>query len=137
MKNAVILVVDDDALLRRSLSLQLEQAGYRTNTAASAEDALALAKRDRPDLVLLDVGLPGMDGLDVCRTLRRESDVPIIMLTARVEETDRGPSQVPEDGRPGRRPVDGERVFQEHAGVGRQPAVSPDRDYHPGADLLR
>ena len=57
-----ILVVDDDALLRRSLSLQLEQAGYRTSTAASAEDALALTRRDKPDLILLDVGLPGMDG---------------------------------------------------------------------------
>ena len=56
-----ILVVDDDALMRRSLGLQLEQAGYRASTAGSAEDALALAQRDRPDLVLLDMGLPGMD----------------------------------------------------------------------------
>ena len=62
-----ILVVDDDALMRRSLSLQLEQAGYRASTAASAEDALALIKRDQPDLILLDVGLPGMDGLEALR----------------------------------------------------------------------
>ena len=53
-----ILVVDDDVLMRRSLGLQLEQAGYRASTAGSAEDALALAQRDRPDLVLLDMGCP-------------------------------------------------------------------------------
>ncbi len=56
-----ILLVDDDALMRRSLALILEQAGYRTSTAADAEDALAAARRDRPDLVLLDIGLPGYD----------------------------------------------------------------------------
>ena len=83
-----ILVVDDDALLRRSLSLQLEQVGYRTSTAASAEDALALAKRDRPDLILLDVGLPGMDGLDALRQFRLQGDVPVIFVTARRRELD-------------------------------------------------
>ena len=83
-----ILVVDDDALLRRSLSLQLEQVGYRTSTAASAEDALALSKRDRPDLILLDVGLPGMDGLEALRQFQMEDDVPVIFVTARRRELD-------------------------------------------------
>jgi DNA-binding response OmpR family regulator len=83
-----ILVVDDDDLLRRSLSLQLEQAGYRASTAASAEDALALARRDRPDLILLDVGLPGMDGLDALRQFQQNDDIPVIFVTARRRELD-------------------------------------------------
>jgi DNA-binding response OmpR family regulator len=83
-----ILVVDDDALLRRSLAFNLEQAGYRASTAANAEDALALADRDPPDLVLLDIGLPGMDGLDALQHLRRSADVPVIFLTARRRELD-------------------------------------------------
>ena len=83
-----ILVVDDDALLRRSLSLQLEQAGYRASTAASAEDALALIQRDKPDLILLDVGLPGMDGLDALRHIQQEDDIPVIFVTARRRELD-------------------------------------------------
>lgn len=83
-----ILVVDDDALLRRSLSLQLEQVGYRTNTAASAEDALALIKRDPPDLILLDVGLPGMDGLEALKHFQQDIDVPVIFVTARRRELD-------------------------------------------------
>jgi DNA-binding response OmpR family regulator len=83
-----ILVVDDDALLCRSLGLQLEQAGYRASTAASAEDALALARRDRPDLILLDIGLPGMDGLDALRQFQQEMDVPVIFVSARRRELD-------------------------------------------------
>ena len=83
-----ILIVDDDALMRRSLALQLEQAGYRTSTAASAEDALALVQRSRPDLILLDVGLPGMDGLEALRHLRKDGDVPVIFVTARRRELD-------------------------------------------------
>lgn len=83
-----ILVVDDDTLLRRSLSLQLEQAGYRASTAASAEDALALVKRDQPDLILLDVGLPGMDGLDALKHFQHDIDVPVIFVTARRRELD-------------------------------------------------
>ena len=58
-------------------------------TAGDGRTALAMARHERPDLVVLDLSLPGMDGLDVCRALRRESDVPIVMLTARAEETDR------------------------------------------------
>jgi DNA-binding response OmpR family regulator len=84
-----ILVVDDDALMRRSISFKLEQAGYRTSTAVSAEDALTLARRDRPDLVLLDIGLPGMDGLEALRQFQKESDnVPVIFVTARRRELD-------------------------------------------------
>ena len=83
-----ILVVDDDTLLRRSLSLQLEQAGYRSSTAANAESALALAQRDTPDLVLLDIGLPGMDGLEAIRHFQEEMDVPVIFVTARRRELD-------------------------------------------------
>ena len=83
-----ILLVDDDALLRRSLAFNLEQAGYRVSTAASAEDALALAQRDRPHLVLLDIGLPGMDGLEALRHLDTQVGAPVIFLTARRRELD-------------------------------------------------
>ncbi len=83
-----ILVVDDDALLRRSLSFNLEQSGYRTNNAANAEDALALSRRDPPDLVLLDIGLPGMDGLDALRQFKEQIDVPVIFVTARRRDLD-------------------------------------------------
>lgn len=85
-----ILIVDDDALVRRGLGFDLEQANYRISTAANAEDALALAQRDRPDLVLLDIGLPGMDGLDALRHFRQSvGDVPIIFMTARRCDMDR------------------------------------------------
>jgi len=83
-----ILVVDDDTLLRRSLSLQLEQAGYRAAAAASAEDALAIVERDRPDLILLDVGLPGMDGLEALKQFQQDLDIPVILVTARRRELD-------------------------------------------------
>jgi DNA-binding response OmpR family regulator len=82
------LLVDDDALMRRSLALILEQSGYRTNTAANAEDALASARRDRPDLVLLDIGLPGMDGLDALRHFKDQLAIPVIFLTARRRNLD-------------------------------------------------
>lgn len=83
-----IILVDDDKLLRRSLAFNLEQAGYRTSSAANAEDALALARRDRPDLVLLDIGLPGMDGLDALRDFKQQTGAPVIFLTARRRELD-------------------------------------------------
>ena len=83
-----ILLVDDDDLMRRSLAFNLEQAGYRTSTAADAENALRLARRDSPDLILLDIGLPGMDGLDALRSFRQEADTPIIFVTARRRELD-------------------------------------------------
>ena len=81
-----ILIVDDDALLRRSLSFNLEQNGYRVSTAGNAEDALALARRDVPDLILLDIGLPGMDGLDALRYIQEKIGAPVIFLTARRRE---------------------------------------------------
>jgi DNA-binding response OmpR family regulator len=83
-----ILLVDDDDLLRRSLSFSLEQAGYRVSAIGNAEDALALARRDSPDLVLLDIGLPGMDGLEALRLFRDQMRVPVIFLTARRRELD-------------------------------------------------
>jgi DNA-binding response OmpR family regulator len=83
-----ILVVDDDELMRRSVAFNLEQAGYRASNAANAEDALAMSQRDRPDLVLLDIGLPGMDGLDALRSFKDQVQVPVIFVTARRRELD-------------------------------------------------
>ncbi len=83
-----ILLVDDDALMRRSLAFNVEQAGYRTSSAGNAEDALALARRDPPDLILLDIGLPGMDGLDALRNFQQQADTPIIFVSARRRELD-------------------------------------------------
>jgi DNA-binding response OmpR family regulator len=83
-----ILVVDDDALMRRSTSLQLEQAGYKASTADSAENALALARRDPPDLILLDIGLPGMDGLEALRRFKQQAATPVIFVSARRRELD-------------------------------------------------
>ena len=83
-----ILLVDDDDLMRRSLAFNLEQAGFRASTAASAENALALARQDRPDLVLLDIGLPGMDGLDAVRQFKDQLKLPVIFVTARRRELD-------------------------------------------------
>ena len=85
--SAQILLVDDDDLIRRSLAFTLEQGGYQTITAASAEDALSLVKRDPPDLVLLDIGLPGMDGLQAMRHFQ-DQGIPVIFLTARRRELD-------------------------------------------------
>ncbi len=83
-----ILVVDDDALMRRSVAYNLEQAGYRASNAASAEDAFAMSQRDRPDLVLLDIGLPGADGLDALRSFKDQIKVPVIFVTARQKHLD-------------------------------------------------
>lgn len=85
----LILVVDDEPKIVKLARDYLEQGGFRVTTAADGIAALAVARCERPDLIVLDLKLPGMDGLDVCRALRRESEVPIIMLTARVEEADR------------------------------------------------
>jgi DNA-binding response OmpR family regulator len=84
-----ILVVDDEARIVQLVRDYLERAGFRVLTARDGEMALTLARVEQPDLIVLDLMLPGVDGLDVCRRLRRESGVPIIMLTARVEEADR------------------------------------------------
>jgi len=83
-----ILLIDDDALMRRSLAFNLEQAGYKTQTEGSAEAGLDYARREKPDLVLLDIGLPGMDGLDAMREFRDKIGSPVIFLTARRRELD-------------------------------------------------
>jgi DNA-binding response OmpR family regulator len=87
--NAVILVVDDEPQLVRVLSSYLEQAGYKVLSAHRGDEALAQFRSGRPDLVILDLNLPGVDGLDVAREIRRQGTTPILMLTARVEEADR------------------------------------------------
>jgi two-component system alkaline phosphatase synthesis response regulator PhoP len=86
---AKILVVDDEAKIVKLVRAYLEQAGYSVVVAEDGQTALIQSRREKPDLVILDLGLPGIDGLDVARTLRREGDTPIIMLTARVDDTDR------------------------------------------------
>jgi len=87
---AVILIVDDEPEIVRGLEDNLRFEGYSTLSAANGADALALARREAPDLILLDVMMPAMSGWDVCRQLRKQGiDVPIIMLTARGEEADR------------------------------------------------
>lgn len=83
-----ILVVDDDALLRRSLKYRLEREGYTTITVETGEEALSMARSDPPNLILLDIGLPDRDGLEIARTLQRELNVPIIFLTGRRQEND-------------------------------------------------
>src|SRR5574341_1570456 len=84
-----ILVVDDELEIVKLVRAYLERAGFAVVTASEGQQALAVFRHERPNLVVLDLNLPGMDGLDVCRALRRDSDVPIIMLTARLEESDR------------------------------------------------
>jgi DNA-binding response OmpR family regulator len=87
--STTILVVDDEPAIVDVLTYNLEKAHYRVLVARDGEEALALARREQPDLIILDLMLPGIDGLQVCRTLRQEGDVPIIMLTALDEEVDR------------------------------------------------
>jgi DNA-binding response OmpR family regulator len=84
-----ILVVDDEPKIATLAREYLEHAGFAVLVAGEGRSALALARSRRPDLVVLDLGLPGLDGLDVARALRRDSDVPILMLTARTDEADR------------------------------------------------
>ena len=87
--NQLILVVEDEPKIARLARDYLERASFHVLIAGDGPTALAMARAERPDLVVLDLNLPGIDGLDVCRSLRRHSDIPIIMLTARVEEMDR------------------------------------------------
>jgi len=85
----LVLIVEDEAKIARWVETYFRRSGFRTLVAADGKTGLAMARRERPDLVILDLLLPQMDGLDVCRALRREGEVPIIMLTARAEEADR------------------------------------------------
>jgi two-component system alkaline phosphatase synthesis response regulator PhoP len=89
MSGKKVLVVDDDVKTVELVKLYLNRDGYRVITAYNGNDALALAREAQPDLIVLDLMLPGVNGLDVCRILRRESDVPIIMLTALTTDDDR------------------------------------------------
>jgi DNA-binding response OmpR family regulator len=84
-----ILVVDDELEIVKVVRAYLEQSGFRVITASDGQQALAVFRHEQPDLIVLDLNLPQLGGLDVCRAIRRDSNVPIIMLTARVEETDR------------------------------------------------
>jgi len=84
-----ILVVEDEMKIARLVRDYLEHAGFEAVVASTGEAALATARGSRPDLVVLDLGLPGMDGLDVARELRRSTNVPIVILTARGDESDR------------------------------------------------
>ena len=84
-----VLVVDDDAKTVELVKLYLNRDGYRVLTAYDGVEALRLAREGHPDLIVLDLMLPGIDGREICRTLRGESDVPIIMLTARTTDEDK------------------------------------------------
>lgn len=84
-----ILIIEDEPELVKVLQSYLEKAGYRVISANRGNTGLSMYENQHPDLVLLDLNLPGMDGLDVARAIRRNKDTPIIMLTARVEEPDR------------------------------------------------
>jgi len=86
---ATVLLVDDDPKIRELLRLYIEREGHRTLVAADGEMAVASALRSRPDLVVLDVMLPGLDGFEVCRRIRDASDVPILLLTARSGDSDK------------------------------------------------
>jgi two-component system, OmpR family, alkaline phosphatase synthesis response regulator PhoP len=88
MMNETILVVDDEPKILQLAKDYLVDNGFKVLTSGDGVQALALARQEKPDLIVLDLMLPGKDGLDVCRAIRRESDVPIIMLTARAEEAD-------------------------------------------------
>jgi DNA-binding response OmpR family regulator len=84
-----ILIIDDEAKIVEICQDYLKAAGFQVATALDGLGGLEKARKEKPDLILLDLMLPGVDGLDICRELRKESNTPIIMLTARVEETDK------------------------------------------------
>jgi len=83
-KTTKILVVDDDVKTTELVKLYLERDGYHVLTAHEGNEALRLARTEHPDLLILDIMLPGIDGLEICRCIRAESSIPIIMLTALV-----------------------------------------------------
>jgi DNA-binding response OmpR family regulator len=84
-----MLVVEDEPTLLETLEYNLARQGYEVRTAADGLTALEMARREHPDLIVLDILLPGLDGFEVCRILRREMNVPILMLTARADEIDK------------------------------------------------
>lgn len=89
MSSATILVIDDEPQIRRVMRATLASQGYTVTEARSGEEALEMLRGEQPDLILLDVNLPGMGGLEVCREIRDRSDVPIVMLTVRNTEKDK------------------------------------------------
>src|SRR6058998_1513682 len=89
MKSATILVVDDEPQIRRALRTTLSARGHAIVEASNGEAALEKMRQERPDLILLDMNMPGMDGLETCREIRTGSEVPIIMLTVRNAEKDK------------------------------------------------
>jgi two-component system, OmpR family, alkaline phosphatase synthesis response regulator PhoP len=89
MSNKRVLIVDDDVKIVELVKLYLVRDGYHVITAYNGDDALKLARESHPDLLVLDIMLPGMNGLEICRILRTESPVPIILLTAKTTEQDR------------------------------------------------
>jgi len=84
-----VLIVEDETVLRETLRYNLQRQGYEVHTAADGRSALQVARQEHPDLILLDVMLPGLDGFEVCRILRQEMSVPVLMLTAKTEEVDK------------------------------------------------
>ncbi len=86
---AKVLIVDDERPIVEAVAYSLRKEGFQTETAGDAEQCLAAVRVYQPDLIILDVMLPSASGFDICRTLRKQSEVPIIMLTARADETDR------------------------------------------------
>ncbi|WP_028563016.1 response regulator transcription factor [Paenibacillus pinihumi] len=89
MKSYQIAIVDDDAQIRKIVEAYLHKEGYRTITLSTAEEAWELWESDPPDMWILDIMLPGMNGFDLCRQIRKEAEVPIVMISARDEEVDR------------------------------------------------
>jgi len=88
MAGQLVLLVDDDARLREIVGMALEGEGYRVRSAESAERALEAMEREQPDLLILDVMLPGRDGFELCREIRKRSPLPILMLTAKTDTVD-------------------------------------------------
>ena len=84
-----VLVVEDEASIASFVSLYLKNAGYEVRTASNGTEALASAQSDQPSLIVLDLMLPDIDGIEICRRIRQKSDVPILMLTARDEDVDK------------------------------------------------
>jgi len=87
--NQSVLVVEDESSIASFVALYLKNAGYSVRTAATGTDALAQAQSERPDLIVLALMLPDIDGIEVCRRIRKDADVPILMLTARDEDVDK------------------------------------------------
>src|ERR1700726_2998743 len=87
--NKKILVVDDESAILQTLRFNLERSGYAVVTASDGRNAIAMAQREQPDLIVLDIMLPVLDGIEACKEIRKFSPVPIIMLTAKDQEIDK------------------------------------------------